>query len=194
MSLTDAWQSLQREIAELRALIPASGVTAHSWATITSTDPLRLRLDGASDPLDLTPQTLTGGHLVGQRVWVALYGRTARRVVILGASPTGWRPHGGTLAANVKVVLPIEWCIVNGCIYWRGQFYKTGGWTIGSANPVITNLPAAVRPVGGYLTPLTAAIDGTTQASVIINDQGVMNLFTGMAAGWPVIGGSYPQL
>jgi len=46
-----------------------------TWATVASTDPLRVRLDGDDAPLLITPENLAGGLLVGDRVWVQRYGR-----------------------------------------------------------------------------------------------------------------------
>lgn len=53
------------------------------WATVTQQSPLRIRLDGETDPLPVTPDTLltTERMAVGDRVWVQLYGR---RVVVVG--------------------------------------------------------------------------------------------------------------
>jgi len=54
------------------------------WATVASTDPLRVQLDGDSAPLLATPENLAGGLLVGDRVWVQRYGRR----LILHRKPT----------------------------------------------------------------------------------------------------------
>ena len=61
------------------------------WATVTQVDPLRVRLDGDSTALDLTPETLVVGLQVGWRVWCQIHGQ---RVVVHGAPAsavdTGW--------------------------------------------------------------------------------------------------------
>lgn len=43
------------------------------WATVTSVDPLRIRLDQDLDPLDLDPVNLAGHLTEGTRVWVQLH-------------------------------------------------------------------------------------------------------------------------
>src|SRR5690606_18871131 len=55
-----------------------------TWATVASTDPLRVRLDGDDAPLLITPENLAGGLLVGDRVWTQRYGRR----LILHRAPT----------------------------------------------------------------------------------------------------------
>jgi hypothetical protein len=54
-----------------------------SWATVTQASPLRIRLDGETDALDITPDTLTAGLAVSDRVWVQVSGR---RAIVLGRS------------------------------------------------------------------------------------------------------------
>lgn len=66
-------------------------VSMWSWATVTQASPLRVKLDGEDDPLDITPDSLVGGLAVGQRVWVQLVtnpnpAHTYRRLVVLGAA------------------------------------------------------------------------------------------------------------
>lgn len=54
------------------------------WATVTSTDPLRIRKDGPGGELDMTPEVIGSGAFgAGSRVWCQLHGR---RVLILGAT------------------------------------------------------------------------------------------------------------
>lgn len=58
----------------------------YRWATITDTDPLRVRFDGDADGLPITPSSLVDPAqlVVGDRVWVQLFGR---RLVVLGKAP-----------------------------------------------------------------------------------------------------------
>jgi len=56
-------------------------VTRFSWATVTQASPLRVRLDGETDPLPMTPSTLVPGLTVGDRVWCQLEGG---QVVVIG--------------------------------------------------------------------------------------------------------------
>lgn len=58
------------------------------WATVTTVTPLRIRLDGDTDPLPVTPDSLVkpANLAVGVRVWVQSY---RKRVYVLGAAGGG---------------------------------------------------------------------------------------------------------
>lgn len=58
----------------------------YRWATITDTDPLRVRLDGDADGLPITPSSLVdpAEMVPGDRVWVQMYGR---RLLVVGKAP-----------------------------------------------------------------------------------------------------------
>lgn len=60
------------EAALLRVLLPDRPQTASEpgWATVTQASPLRIRLDGQTDPLDLTPSTIGYAPILGARVLV----------------------------------------------------------------------------------------------------------------------------
>lgn len=82
MSLTDGLlgvvQRLSSAVRELDVRVPSAPV----WATVTQSTPLRVRPDGADDPLEATPENLTGTLLVpGARVLVQVHGR---RVLVYG--------------------------------------------------------------------------------------------------------------
>lgn len=60
-----------------------------SWATVTATGPLRIKLDGESTALAITPDTLVSGLAVNNRVWVQLVtnddpARRHHRAVVIG--------------------------------------------------------------------------------------------------------------
>lgn len=64
-------------------------ISLWSWATVTATGPLRVRVDGESTALAITPDTLVSGLAVDNRVWVQLVTsadptRRQRRIVIIG--------------------------------------------------------------------------------------------------------------
>lgn len=106
---------------------------------------------------------------------------------------SGWKPHGGTLAAGINVVWPIEYRIIGTQVFWRGQFYKSGGWAAnGAVNTVITGLPEEVRPSAPGGSPLTVASDTSGKCAARIADAGNnMYLYSGVGGIWPIIGGSY---
>jgi hypothetical protein len=60
----------------------------HIWATVTQASPLRIRLDGESDPLPFTPDKICGSLVLADRVLVLLMANASptsrsHRVVIL---------------------------------------------------------------------------------------------------------------
>ena len=64
-------------------------ISLWSWATVTDDSPLRIKLDGESTALDVTPDTLVASLAVSDRVWVQLVTnanptRRYRRLVIIG--------------------------------------------------------------------------------------------------------------
>jgi hypothetical protein len=64
-------------------------ISTWSWATVTAISPLRVKLDGESTALAVTPDALVSALAVNDRVWVQLVtdadpARTARRLVALG--------------------------------------------------------------------------------------------------------------
>lgn len=66
-----------------------------TWATVTSLSPLRVRIDGEEEPLDLEPDLLEAPErlTVGSRVWCQVYGR---RILLLGrvGAPSGaWKSY-----------------------------------------------------------------------------------------------------
>lgn len=75
----------------LNMLVPKDQVDPDfsTWATVTDDSPLRIRLDGETTALPITPDTLVAGLAIGNRVWVTLstspdQTRKARQVVIIG--------------------------------------------------------------------------------------------------------------
>lgn len=64
------------KLPNLDLLIPAplTPVVANRWATVTSTSPLAVRIDGEADPLPVVPIDLVGGLAVNQRVRCAFDG------------------------------------------------------------------------------------------------------------------------
>lgn len=59
---------------------PPPPMDTYRFATVTSTSPLRIRLDGDDDPVASTPVTLAVVS-ISDRVWVQLH---AKQLIILG--------------------------------------------------------------------------------------------------------------
>ena len=71
---------LMNVVAGLRDRLDA--MPLFRWATVVSTQPLRVQLDGDATPLAADPVNLAGVLLVGQRVYTM---SVDRRLHILGA-------------------------------------------------------------------------------------------------------------
>lgn len=52
---------------------PQRESSSWKWATVTSTAPLRIRLDQEATALAVTPVNLAGELVVGDRVWVQMH-------------------------------------------------------------------------------------------------------------------------
>jgi len=63
-----------------------SDLTSFKWATVKGTAPLSIQMDGDSAPLPITPDTLAGGLIVGDRVRVEM---SARKTIVHGKAVTG---------------------------------------------------------------------------------------------------------
>lgn len=75
-------QRLINDVRDVRNRLPAEPV----WATVTQLSPLRVQPDGATAPLEVTPNNLAGNLMVGQRVLIAVQGR---KVNVYGPNSLG---------------------------------------------------------------------------------------------------------
>ena len=122
------------------AALPRKPENSWRWATVVSTDPLAVRLDGESIPLATVPTTLTHALSVDQRVWVQMHGRA---VIVLGAAgrDTAWLPatfkNGWTDASSSA---PVQYRMFHDVVRLRG---RASGGTTGS---VIFTLPTEFLP------------------------------------------------
>lgn len=122
------------------------------WATVTGVAPLRVRKDGETDPLPMTPDVIGPvGVAVGTRVWCQYFGR---RVLVLGAGgagDTGWVPipsfggFGGAINGR-KVGSLVE-----------VTAYVTGTFAATSNTPLV---PPAGIPAGWWPTITGARGEG----------------------------------
>ena len=60
---------------------PTEPVSTYGWAEVTQTAPLRIRIDGQTAELPITPDTLVAGLAVNDRVLTLTLGR---RLIVLG--------------------------------------------------------------------------------------------------------------
>jgi hypothetical protein len=140
----------------------------YRWATVTDTDPLRVRLDGDSAGLPVTPDTLVDPKTlaIGRRVWVQFFGR---RLVVLGASPDPAPPVYDTGWLTLDVVT------TNFSVYSTGNDPRVRriGSTVyfnGAVKPT-TGAVSSVDGAGNYSTnTITTIPDGFRPLSSAWND------------------------
>lgn len=91
-----------------------------TWATVTSINPIKVRIDGDTAALAASPDSLYKNVAVGHRVWVQLSGH---RVIIHGA--------GGSSANTAGIV---EWCAMasapDGYLICNGVVYNISDYPI----------------------------------------------------------------
>ena len=112
-----------------------------TWAVVTQADPLRVRLEHDTDPLNLTPDSLVGGVVVGRRVWVQM---TGGRVIVHGVA--GGSEWPGELRPQAGPTVPPGWALCDGSAVSRTGVYAALfgaiGTTWGAGNGTTTfNLP-----------------------------------------------------
>jgi len=158
---------------------------ASIWGTVTEVSPLRIRLDGDTAALSMTPDSLLDplGVAVSDRVRVELSGN---RVVVLGRSggqgDTGRVPHAvaagltrvsgtGTGMAEVTVTLPSGRFSVPPIVVASVSYSTASAYFIASADSVTTSsfTIRLVRPgatfAGSYDVPWTATQMSSGSAS-----------------------------
>jgi microcystin-dependent protein len=150
-------------VNNLDLLIPTNYQTrtdSWTWATVTAESPLRIRLDGDTDPLPATPESLVSGLSVGQRVWVQLSGH---RVIV--HAPSGGVAGDGTPVGVMQMwptsTPPENYLILDGSTFDQAVYpdlYAVLG----------TNVLPDLRqrfPMGGTLPTDVGAVGGSDTIS-----------------------------
>jgi hypothetical protein len=139
-------------------------ITSFKWATVATSNPLSIKLDGDSAPLALIPDSLVDPLTLvpGDRVRVEL---SLRKAVIHGVSKGGYR--GTTAERNARFGVPIRW--FNTDLGWEESYYAdtttpgltvlglvsgtASGWYPTGFGPEITMNPTATASgtTGNYL-------------------------------------------
>ena len=129
MKATGVWlQNLKRMV---QATPPDPTKVYPRFGTVTQVSPLRVRLDGDTDPLAYAPPSLSVNLKVSDRVWCATYGR---QVVVVGALGSGGPVLPTVLGASVNL----------NAITQPGDYYQGANSNAASG----ANYPAQVA---GYL-------------------------------------------
>jgi len=161
----------------LDLLIPDTEPTIDrfTWATVTDTSPVRIRLDGETVPLDITPDCLIdeGWLDLGRRVWCQVYGR---RVLIHGQvgkgayeapTPIDATPPG-VVMEDAGVSPPDGWLACNGAAVSRNGYaalFARINTTYGSGDGSTTfNLPDRQGRVGVGVNPSDAEFNTLGEA------------------------------
>lgn len=131
--------------SDLDLLIPATADTpglTHHWATVTTADPLRVRLDGDTAALPVTPVDLVGNLRSGDRVRVAL---DAGQVFLTGRL-------GGAAGTSIALT-PL---VVAGSPQYTPMAYRTQDGFVhvdgGIARAADAGLGTTEIPTGAYTT------------------------------------------
>jgi hypothetical protein len=128
---------------------PSRPQASYHWGTVTGTAPLRVKIDGDSESLPITPKALCP-CTVGDRVYCQI---RRRRLLILGASKagdSGW----GDLAltdSNFEAYAPSTrpaYRVRNGVVWIRGDLrLLTDGYVdTASLGPKFAELPPGLEP------------------------------------------------
>lgn len=80
-----------------------------SWCTVTAVDPVRVRLDGDSEPIPYTPTNLAGLLQIGQRVWCLRAGYTLVLVGTYGPDEIAPNPPSAPVGAQSLDGLTFTW-------------------------------------------------------------------------------------
>lgn len=127
------------------------------WATVTQTGPLRVRLDGDSDPLPFTPDNLVGPVPVGTRVWCELFGRRVIAIGVQGGIGAGivtvdlFGARGdGSTDDTVPIQAAIDSLPGGGTVRFRpGGTYKVTSPVTLRSNVVVDGTGATVNATNG---------------------------------------------
>lgn len=112
------------------------------WASVTSLEPLRIKLDGDSEPLLSTPDTITPVRL-GNRVLVHIYHRRATIIGVAG----GYQPDPATPPPDNSIWVNGAWYVASGI-----QTIPAYSW-VSSGNgwyATTIKMPLPYTPPAGY--------------------------------------------
>ena len=123
--LPTGWDPLS-PAAPVEPLVAPS--SAWRWATVTGVGPVRIRYDGDSQPLGVSPEWLVAGvaPIAGLRVWTQTYGR---RVLVVGAAGPGASSAYSTTAwaaAHVMATGGATWLTTAVGVGWRNSIVLHG--------------------------------------------------------------------
>lgn len=173
-------------MADIAAMIRKQvmdAVPTFRWATVTSVNPLRIRFDGETDPLPITPDTLVNPP-VGARVFVLHW---MRRVTVLGRAggvpDTGWVevPLRSGFSGQAGIVPAVR--RIGDTVHWSWGISNAG--LTASATHSVADIPVGFRPNStrseyyGAISSNSAAAQG----SIIVYQSGLVLIRTPATVG-----------
>lgn len=144
-----------------------------TWATVTAISPLRVKLDGDSAAIAVTPAS-TGGQIftVGQRVWCQIY---KGRVIVHGGGLDAWdntAPDPTSIDSRFALVNPPNASRRMGMCAFNVDLAPNVTIAAGDITNInLFTLPAGFRPVRGAQGNIS-----NIGASITINASGVFTL------------------
>lgn len=102
MALGDFGRDMLAEAARIAEQTVAREGTHLRWATVTDTDPLRIRYDGEPNPSIVTPQNTVAGLQVGDRVAVGKQHGQATIIGRAGGTRSEYRIETGEVTVNLS--------------------------------------------------------------------------------------------
>lgn len=136
---------------------PVDMAESWRWGTIQSVTPLRVRLDGDTEALTGTPDTLTPVHL-GDRVRVHVYNRRATIIGVNGGGGLGAYPVGSFYFSSdptsPQMLFGGVWEQVKGRFLYAADGKHPAGSTGGEETHTLTS---AEMPAHNNMPPFLAA-------------------------------------
>lgn len=181
--------------SDLDLLIPATADTpglTHHWATVTATDPLRVRLDGDTAALPVTPVDLVGNLRSGDRVRVAL---DAGQVFLTGRLGGA---AGTSIALTPLVVAgspqytPMAYRAADGFVHLDGGITRAADAGLGTSEipsatfTAIATLPVGYRPAKYQYYP-TALPNNAYASGLRVQVSGAIEVIFGTGAPTAVV-------
>lgn len=111
------------QIARIRHQLDQTA--SYRWATVTNVNPLRIKFDGETQVLPVSPVNLAGALQVGYRVWVL---SVQRRVFVIGSAQTGDgtttgdSTPAGVMSLYAGVSAPQGWLECDGSSYPKATY------------------------------------------------------------------------
>lgn len=162
-----------------------SDITSFKWAAVTANSPLRIKMDGDTAALAITPDSLVDPLTlsVGDRVRVEL---SLRKIVVHGVANGAGKIEAGRVQMTARAAAPGGWLLCQGQSLLRTDYpalFAAIGGNYGAVDSTHFNIPDArgrtvfglnasvtqfnaLAKIGGAISHLHAAIDANMGAGL----------------------------